>query len=274
MADLSKGSQGRPEHGQRPTSYTPEQLAAIRGATPDTGEQRGPSSQAGLGAVRGPRYSVPSSPAPGQPGSRFNPNVVERRPRPQAEPAPGMITSADVPKPESSRQEQPQAKQPQAKQAQAKQAHAGGTVQGPVKVPLTQRAGGSKVGQAVQSAGLREGARRLGTEAMQDAAAHAQRAQQSGASTRGVAASAARGAAVGAARGLHTELDGHGGQKAPQGSAAGADLVGRMGSVVGRGAQEQLPGTSPQGRKPVSERYDYQFEGQGGPEGTEQQRGA
>ncbi|MCQ6272045.1 hypothetical protein M8J71_16360 [Pseudarthrobacter sp. R1] len=264
MADLSKGSQGRPEHGQRPTSYTPEQLVAIRGATPDTGEQRGPSSQAGLGSVRGPRYSVPSSPAPGQPGSRFNPNVVERRPRPQAEPAPGMITSADAPKPESSRQEQPQ----------AKQAHAGGTVQGPVKVPLTQRAAGSKVGQAVQSAGLREGARRLGTEAMQDAAAHAQRAQQSGASTRGVAASAVRGAAVGAARGLHTELDGHGGQKAPQGSAAGADLVGRMGSVVDRGAQEQLPGTSPQGRKPVSERYDYQFEGQGGPEGTEQQRGA
>ncbi|MFC7848318.1 hypothetical protein ACFUTU_07550 [Arthrobacter sp. NPDC057388] len=264
MADLSKGPQGGPEHGQRPTSYTPEQLAAIRGATPDTGAQRGPSSQAGLGAVRGPRYSVPSSPAPGQPGSRFNPNLVERRPRPQAEPAPGMISSADVPTPESSRQAQ----------AQAKQAHVGGTVRGPVKVPPAQRAAESEVGQAVQPEGFGEGARRLGTGVMRDAAAHAVPARQSGKSTRRVAASAAKGAVMGAARGLHTELAGHGGQKALQDSAAGADLVGRMGSIVGRGTQAQPPGTTQQGRKPVSERYDYQFEGQSGPEGTEPQRGA
>ncbi|MDO5865108.1 MULTISPECIES: hypothetical protein [Paenarthrobacter] len=251
MADLSNGPQSGPEHGQRPTSYTPEQLVAIRGATPDAGAQRGPSSQAGLGAVRGPRYSVPSSPAPGQPGSRFNPNVVERRPRPQAEPAPGMITSADVPKPGQSR-----------------------TVQGPAKVPLTQRAAEPKVGRAVQSEGFREGAKRLGTHVIRDAAAHAARGRQSGASTTGVAASAAKGAAMGAARGLHTELSGHGEQKLPQGSAAGADLVGRMGSIVGRGAREQTPVTAQQGRKPVSERYDYQFEGQDGPEGIEHQRGA
>lgn len=56
------------------------------------------NSQAGLAAARGPVRSVPSSPAPGQPGSRFNPNVVERRPRQQAAPSAGLITSADVPR--------------------------------------------------------------------------------------------------------------------------------------------------------------------------------
>ncbi|MFF1880291.1 hypothetical protein ACFVVC_02315 [Pseudarthrobacter sp. NPDC058196] len=251
MADFSNGPQSAPDYSQRPTSYTPEPLAAISEATPGAGTQRGPSSQAGLGAVLGPRYSVPSSPAPGQPGSRFNPNVVERRPRPQAEPAPGMITSADVPTPGQSR-----------------------TVQGPVKVPLIQRAAQSRVGRVVQSEGFREGATRVGTGAIRDAVTHAAQARQSGASVTGVAASAVKGAGMGAARGLHKELSGHRGQKVPQGSAAGTGLVGRMGLVVGRDTREQKPTTAQQGRKPVSVAYDYQFEGQDGPEGIEQQRGA
>lgn len=39
------------------------------------------SSQAGLTSMQGPRHSVPSMPADGQPGSRFNPIVRERSPR-------------------------------------------------------------------------------------------------------------------------------------------------------------------------------------------------
>lgn len=69
---------------------------------------RGVSSQAGLAAARRPVRRVPSSPAPGQPGSRFNPNVVERRPRPQAPAAPGVVTSADAPKAQPSSSEQKQ----------------------------------------------------------------------------------------------------------------------------------------------------------------------
>lgn len=60
------------------------------------------SSQAGLAAQQGPKNSVPSSPKPGEKGSRFNPVVVERGERsgsktlpgaqPHAVPAPDMIT--------------------------------------------------------------------------------------------------------------------------------------------------------------------------------------
>ena len=60
------------------------------------------NSQAGLAAQQGPKNSVPSSPKPGEKGSRFNPVVVERGERsgsktlpgaqPHAAPAPDMIT--------------------------------------------------------------------------------------------------------------------------------------------------------------------------------------
>lgn len=60
------------------------------------------NSQAGLAAQQGPKNSVPSSPKPGEKGSRFNPVVVERGERsgskklpgaqPHAVPAPDMIT--------------------------------------------------------------------------------------------------------------------------------------------------------------------------------------
>lgn len=40
----------------------------------------GVSSQAGLASLAGPRHSYASVPAPGQPGSRFNPVVREREP--------------------------------------------------------------------------------------------------------------------------------------------------------------------------------------------------
>lgn len=42
------------------------------------GGKQGVSSQAGLATMHGPRHSVPASPAPDQPGSRFNPIVRER----------------------------------------------------------------------------------------------------------------------------------------------------------------------------------------------------
>lgn len=82
----------------RAVAYTPEQLAAIRAtsgrptpATPVAPVYRA-SSQAGLAAASGPQRSVPSSPAPGRPGSRFNPNIRERQPRPSA--APGRVSAA------------------------------------------------------------------------------------------------------------------------------------------------------------------------------------
>lgn len=354
MPDLDHGQR----QAQRAGSYTTQQLAAIREASAASpGKQspgRGLNSQAGLAAARGPARSVPSSPAPGQPGSRFNPVVRERTPRPQPSPAPGMVTSADVPKAEPSKQEQRAAKKAHRKEearldrkmavegvkggaqgaklgskagsvvpglgtaagtaigagvgasasmsktaieaGDSKRAFraavplggvAGGAVaakmaanqgakqpgalqgvtreQAPAKRPTAgERLRDSKVGQAVQSEGFRNGAKRVGTEALRDAAAGAARAKQTGSSSKGVVASAAKGAAVGMARGIRSEM----------GNRDAADLVGRMGSVVGKGPQEQK-GSGQQGRRPVSETYDYQFEGRDQPEGgVEQQRGA
>lgn len=58
----------------------------------------GASSQAGLAALRGPQHSYPSVPAPGEPGSRFNPVVRQRPGRDVAQemgpsPASAMITT-------------------------------------------------------------------------------------------------------------------------------------------------------------------------------------
>lgn len=112
-AQRDLGLEQAPAHGAQQRMTRQEYVARQLELMPDLDHSAAPaprrggvSSQAGLGAVAGPRTSVPSSPAPGQPGSRFNPNVVERRPRPQAPAAPGLLTSADVPKARPSQKEQ------------------------------------------------------------------------------------------------------------------------------------------------------------------------
>ncbi|MFD4943072.1 hypothetical protein ACFWNT_11150 [Streptomyces sp. NPDC058409] len=49
----------------------------------------GANSQAGLSGHGGPRRSYPSAPKPGEPGSRFNPVVRERRPQTREPETPG-----------------------------------------------------------------------------------------------------------------------------------------------------------------------------------------
>lgn len=244
MADLNK----------RPTAYTPEQLAAIREAS--TPQPRGVSSQAGLAATRGPARSVPSSPAPGQPGSRFNPVIRDRRVRPQASAGPDMVTSADVPG----------------------RGHGDDRKVSPIKLPAGQRLKESKAGRVVQSEGFRKGAKRVGTEVMRDAAAEAARVKQGGLAGKGVMASAVKGAATGMVRGLRTEMTHRDARAAQPGhdqetkdTSMGTDLVGRLGAVVGK-APEIPKGSPKRTRQPLSERYDYQFEGQDQSSGVEQQR--
>lgn len=58
---------------ERINGVEPVRLQAVR-------FERGVSSQAGLAAARPPVRSVPSTPRPGEPGSRFNPIVRERGP--------------------------------------------------------------------------------------------------------------------------------------------------------------------------------------------------
>lgn len=222
----------------RAVAYTPEQLAAIRAtsgrptpatpATPVAPVYRA-SSQAGLAAASGPQRSVPSSPAPGRPGSRFNPNIRERQPRPSA--APGRVSAAPS---------------------------------------------GIKNG-AIENSPAE-------AETMRAEAASTARAHKSDPSNKGVVATSANGTAngtakdavVGLVRGLHTEMAGHQTEATPlrateqpkDSPSPGKDLIGRMGSVFGRGPDlnaTQQPATSqpatprPAG-PPVSERYDYQFE--------------
>lgn len=223
---------------------TPQRTGGITPSRP------GVSSQAGLAAARGPVRSAPSSPAPGQPGSRFNPVVRDRKVSPKVPGIPDMVTSADVPGPGSSVQ--------------------------PKRLPAGQRLK-EKVGQVVQSEDFKSGVKRVGVGVMRDAGAEAVRAKQGGSNTKGVVASAAKGAAVGMARGLRTEIASRNDQLTQQGhdqetkgTPVGTDLVGRLGAVVGRAPE--VPKSPPERtRQPLSERYDYQFEGQDQSRGVEQQ---
>lgn len=244
MADLNK----------RPTAYTPEQLAAIRAAS--TPQPHGVSSQAGLAATRGPARSVPSSPAPGKPGSRFNPVIRDRRVLPQAPAGPDMVTSAHVPG----------------------RGHGDDRKVSPIKRPAEQRLKESAAGRVVQSEGFRNGAKRVGTEVMRDAAAEAARVKQGGLAGKGVMASAVKGAATGMVRGLRTEMTHRDARAAQPGldqetkdTPMGTDLVGRLGAVLGK-APEIPKGSPKRTRQPLSERFDYQFEGQDQSSGVEQQR--
>lgn len=270
----------------RAAAYTSEQLAAIREisgrptpTTPTTQTtQTSPvfraSSQAGLAAASGPRRSVPSSPAPGQPGSRFNPNIRQQQPQAQASAVPDMVGAAAVP-----RNPQTQTAQAQMEQKAAKKAHR------QEEAELDQTMSPARIeGDAIES-------RTRGVKAMHDVAASTARAQQSGSSNKGVVASAAvgtakgasKGTAVGLARGLGTERASRDAQGTPQGSteqrkrssstsSSGKYLVGRMGSVLSRGPEQNV--TPQRNRPPVSERYDYQFEGKDQPSGIEQQHSA
>lgn len=81
-----------------------ERLVELLGPIPSQPESvrpRGPSLQAGLQAALGPVRSVPSSPAPGEPGSRFNPIVRHREPQPRevptVQPKPRMLLIPEPP---------------------------------------------------------------------------------------------------------------------------------------------------------------------------------
>lgn len=135
----------------------------------------------------------------------------------------------------------------------------------PKKLPMGQRVAESKVGQAVQSESFRSGAKRVGGEVLCDAAAQAAQAKQSGSSAKGVAASAARG--------LRTEMANREAQRSTtekSAPSAGSDLVGRMGEAVGKPSPGDRSSSS-QAARPLSERYDYQFEEPQQPGGGEQQ---
>lgn len=70
-------------------------------AQPIPPQRGGASSQAGLGAWSGGEArSLPSVPKPGEPGSRFNPQVRERPAQQKRLPAPGaqMVDAADIPR--------------------------------------------------------------------------------------------------------------------------------------------------------------------------------
>lgn len=119
-------------------------------AKPSNPEYRS-SSQAGLSAARGPRQ-VPSVPKPGQPGSRFNPVVRERRVSRQeaADPNREMITSEDVPgdpTPKQAKQAQREAKQ-QTRRQMARESVAGVAAGGRV---------GAKAGSVVPGMGTAAG---------------------------------------------------------------------------------------------------------------------
>lgn len=354
---------------------------------PPTAPRRGPSSQAGLGAVAGPRQSYPAVPKPGQPGSRLNPTVRERSGASAQQAAqtndPSLITSADVPRtpaPKQAQQPRQGLSRPSAAsvgrvgvggaqgaamglKATAAIPHpaakvvgaAGGAVIGGAMAaggkPTAQSAAGvpgradgratpkplagrsvgasrspgddlvhfqtesgqlismgkdryakkgapdnarrltsqehaearaaqpsraqrlkdSKVGQAVQTPEFKDSAKRVGTEVVRDAAAEMTRAKQSGATGKGVAASAAKGALSGATRGVRTELANREATKRQENTkpnqdgtkntVTGTEIVDRLGQTVKapQDKQDAQPQTKAQ-QRPLSERYDYQFE--------------
>jgi len=140
----------------------------------------------------------------------------------------------------------------------------------------------SKVGQAVQSPEFKDGAKRVGTEVLKDAAAEAGRAKQGGASNKGVAASAAKGAISGATRGVRTEMANRKAAERQQneksdkatpttgadvlkvrssGAASGTEMVDRLGATVkSQEIEKSSQSSADQKDHPISERYDYQFE--------------
>jgi hypothetical protein len=178
--------------------------------------------------------------------------IRDRRVLPQAPAGPDMVTSADVPG----------------------RGHGDDRKVSPIKRPAEQRLKESAAGRVVQSEGFRNGAKRVGTEVMRDAAAEAARVKQGGLAGKGVMASAVKGAATGMVRGLRTEMTHRDARAAQPGhdqetkdTPMGTDLVGRLGAVVGKAPE--IPKVT---RQPLSERFDYQFEGQDQSSGVEQQR--
>lgn len=147
-----------------------------------------------------------------------------------------------------------------------------------------QRLKDSTVGQAVQTPEFKDSARRVGSEVVRDAASEMVRAKQSGASGKGVAASAVKGALSGATRGVRTELANREttkhseGRKPGQGTAGktgtDAEIVDRLGQAVKapQDKQASTPQAGDQGR-PLSQRYDYQFETPKEGPGSESQYG-
>lgn len=117
------------------------------------------------------------------------------------------------------------------------------------KKPLvSQRIKDSKVSQTVQSESFRAGAKRVVVEVVRDAATTADRARASHAQTKGVAAAAAKGVATGAYRGVHAER-----ANRPRAQAEPETTDEWLSDTASR--------TRSAGR-PVSETYDYRFEGE------------
>lgn len=133
----------------------------------------------------------------------------------------------------------------------------------PKQTSLGERFKETKSGQVVQSEGFQQGVHRVGGEAARDAAAAIGRARQSGASGKGVAASAAKGAASGIMRGVRSEMASRDRNRSTQpaepssspGSAFGADVIDRVGKTA-----SSAQGDTQKDTRPVSERYDYQFD--------------
>ncbi len=315
-------------------------------------ESSGISSQAGFAAVAGPRNSYASVPKPGEPGSRFSPRVVDRRPQPSLRPS-------DVPRAAGKKSQQTAKRAEQQEQravskrlaaegirggltgaqvgakagsvvpgvgaaagtaigtgvgagvAQSKVAReagdpklafvtaasVGGVVGGAVNaklaadvragkqvenpaslttdapeaegeavpaktLPIKQRVAESKVGQAVQSESFKSGARRVGAQALREAAAGASRAKGAGSTGKTVAAFAAKAAVAGVARGIQTEIASRNAETAAAGqdSSTADTLVGKVGEVVSRQSQSESRASRPDTQKTLSEQYDYKFE--------------
>ncbi|NKY96530.1 hypothetical protein [Nocardiopsis alborubida] len=125
----------------------------------------------------------------------------------------------------------------------ARPAQPGGAEVSTKKLPASQRVKDLQVGQSLQSESFRAGA-----QVVRDTATTADRPRAFHAQIKGVAAAATKGAATGAYRGVRTE----------RANRSGAQAEPEM-------ADEWLSNTASRTRsvgRPVSEMYDYRFEGQ------------
>lgn len=154
------------------------------------------------------------------------------------------------------RDEQKQAAAGQVSQQGPTQAQTGAGVRQPTRVEKFKE---SKLGQKVQSEEFKSGAKRVGSEAMRSAASAAQAAKSSGASGKGVMASVVKGAAVGAAHGVRSEMAKSKQAQSDPSKADAGGMITQMGHVVDKASSERAAQPGKQD-KPLSERYDYQFE--------------